>query len=80
MEKNYLIINTSELSKVDFTQILETSEETLRLSVNGEKTFIKWIGQSPDFTSSFSFNEGPYSNEEILTILSSSEWTDQINY
>jgi hypothetical protein len=80
MERNYLIINTSEISKVDFNQILETSEDTLRLSVNGEKTFIKWIGSIPDFVSTFSFSEGPYSNEEILTILSSSEWTDQTNY
>lgn len=80
MERNYLIINTAELSKVDFTQILETSENTLRLSVNGEKTFIKWIGQAPDFISTFNYTEGPYSNEEILTILSSPEWLDQINY
>lgn len=80
MEKNYLIINTSEISKIDFTQILETSEDTLRLSVNGEKTFIKWIGQAPEFISTFNYSEGPYSNEEILSILSSTEWTEQINY
>lgn len=80
MERNYLIINKSEISKIDFTQILETSEDTLRLSINGEKTFIKWIGQAPDFISAFNYTEGPYSNEEILTILSSPEWTNQTNY
>ena len=42
MSRKYLIIPTSELSKVDFSQVCETSIETVRKSVDETKTFIKW--------------------------------------
>lgn len=40
--RNYVIFNVSEIDKVDFTQVLETSPDTLRKSVDGTKTFVKW--------------------------------------
>jgi hypothetical protein len=40
--RRFAIFSTTEIDKVDFTQVCETSVETLRRSVNGEKTFIKW--------------------------------------
>ena len=39
MSRNYLIIQTSELDKVDFSQVLETSASTVRKSVDTTKTF-----------------------------------------
>jgi hypothetical protein len=39
--RHYIIFSVSELDKVDFDQILETSSETLRLSVDQTKTFVK---------------------------------------
>ena len=40
--RNYLIIPVSEVPKVDFSQVCESSAETLRFSVSGDKTFVKW--------------------------------------
>lgn len=40
--RNYVIFNVSEIEKIDFSQVLETSAETLRRSVDGTKTFVKW--------------------------------------
>lgn len=40
MTRQYLIIQTQDLDKVDFSQVLETSQETVRKSVDGNKTFI----------------------------------------
>jgi hypothetical protein len=40
--RRWLIIPVSTTSSIDFTQIIETSPSTLRLSVDGEKTFIKY--------------------------------------
>ena len=40
--RQYLIIPVSEISKIDFALVHETSAETLRKSVDGTKTFIKW--------------------------------------
>ena len=75
MSRKYLIIPVSEVSKVDFSQICETSEATLRKSVDETKTFIKWDGDDPSFISSLSNTEGTYNHSEILTILSGVEWT-----
>jgi hypothetical protein len=40
--RNFLIFPVTELPKVDFSQVCETSIETVRLSVNSTKTFVKW--------------------------------------
>jgi len=74
--RRYLIIPVTELSKVDFNQVGETSLDTVRKSVDGTKTFVKWDGEDPTFVSHLTDSEGPYTHEEILAILATSEWTD----
>jgi hypothetical protein len=75
-ERTFLIIPVSELSKVDFTQVLETSPDTVRKSVDETKTFIKWEGETPLFISEIVGSEGPYTYGEILAILATPQWTD----
>jgi len=77
MERNYLIIGKDDVSLIDFGLVLQTSQETLRYSVDGNKTVIKWSGDSPSFISSMIYKEGPYSQEEILDILKTSEWVTE---
>lgn len=74
--REYLIFPVSEISKINFEQILETSEETLRRSVNLAKTLIKWEGNPPEFISSIENKEGPYTYDEIIEILSTPEWSN----
>jgi hypothetical protein len=74
--REYLIFNVSEIPLVDFNSVMETSAETLRRSVDGTKTFIKWESQPPGFISEMTTKEGPYTYSEILTILATPEWTD----
>jgi hypothetical protein len=74
-DRNYLIIPITEVSKVDFSQVHETSADTLRKSVDETKTFVKWDGGTPAFVADIVGAEGPYSRTEILEILSSLEWT-----
>ena len=73
--RQFMIFNVSELPNIDFTQVLETSEETVRKSVDQTKTFVKWDGEMPECVSTLTTKEGPYTYDEILTILSTSEWT-----
>ena len=75
MARTYLIIPTSELSKVDFSEVCETSSETVRKSVDETKAFIKWDSSEPSFVSGITGTEGPYNNLEILTILATDAWT-----
>ena len=78
MARKYLIIPTSELPKVDFSQICETSAETVRKSVDETKTFIKWDSDEPSFVSNLTGTEGPYTKEEIRTILATDAWTSSM--
>lgn len=74
--REFMIFNVSELGMIDFTQVLETSEETVRKSVDGTKTFVKWDGSIPQCVIDLTTSEGPYTYDEILQILSTPEWTD----
>jgi len=73
--REYLIFPVSELNKVDFSQVLETSSDTVRKSVDETKTFVKWNGETPAFVATMTGTEGPYTHAEILEILSTSEWS-----
>lgn len=73
--RQYVIFDVSELSKIDFNQVLETSAETVRRSVDGTKTFVKWEGSVPACVESL-MTKGEYlTYEEILAIMSTEEWT-----
>jgi hypothetical protein len=74
-QRNFLIFPVAELSKVDFSQVCETSIETVRKSVDETKTFVKWDGEVPAFVAEIESAEGPYTYEEILVILATEEWT-----
>ena len=73
--RQFMIFNVSELDNIDFNEVLETSKDTVRKSIDGTKTFVKWEGNIPSSVQSLTTKEGPYTYEEILTILESSEWT-----
>jgi hypothetical protein len=76
-DREFMIFNVSELGTIDFTQVLETSADTVRKSVNQTKTFVKWDGQViPQCVQDLTTKEGPYTYNEMLTILSTPEWTD----
>jgi hypothetical protein len=75
--REFMIFNVSELSQIDFTQVLETSIETVRKSVDETKTFVKWEGMNiPSSVNSLTTKEGPYTYGEMLIILSTQEWTN----
>ena len=74
--REFMIFNVSELNKIDFTKVLETSEETVRKSVDQTKTFVKWDGETPECISTLTTKDGPYTYDEILVILSTPEWLE----
>ena len=40
--RKYMIFNISELNVINFTEVMETSADTIRKSVSGAKSFVKW--------------------------------------
>ena len=71
MSRKYVIINADEVSSVDFSKVEETSESTLRYSLDNSQTFVKYEGAKPGFL----YGKDTYTHSEILTVLSGDEWT-----
>ena len=75
--RGFMIFNVSELGTIDFTQVLETSADTVRKSVDLTKTFVKWDGNTiPQCVQNLTTKEGPYTYNEMLDILATPFWTD----
>tara|TARA_R100000781_G_C4013293_1_gene104439 strand:+ start:47 stop:295 length:249 start_codon:yes stop_codon:yes gene_type:complete len=76
MSKTYCIIDASDVASVDFSQVYETSADTLRYNFNadkskGDKTFVKYTGSKPRFL----YGKDTYTHSQMLEILSQDEWT-----
>ena len=72
--RKWVIIDKDYVSSVDFSQVLETSANTLRYSLDGNKTFVKYDGSQPSFLS----GKTEYNHSEILAILNDldGEWLE----
>ena len=74
--RQFMIFDVSELNIIDFSQVLETSIDTVRKSIDETKTFVKWDGDIiPSSVEMLTTKEGPYTYDEIITILSDETWT-----
>ena len=78
--RKYIIFDVSELNKINFNEVLEDSQSTLRYSLDGTKTFIKWEDIEPSFWSNVLTKSRMYTLEEISEILLTSEWFDVSAY
>jgi hypothetical protein len=74
--RKYIIFNVSELSTLDFNQVLETSSDTVIYNVAETQTIIKYIGDMPSSVQELTTKSGPYSHIEIKNILTGSAWRD----
>jgi hypothetical protein len=77
-QRNFAIFSLTEIEKIDLSQVLETSADTLRISTDGIRSFIKWDGEQPTFVDTLETLQGPYTYTEILEILSGPEWTELV--
>jgi hypothetical protein len=77
LPKKFVIFDCSEIYKINFDDILETSVDTLKKSLDGSKTFVKYQGDMPSSVALLNTKSIEYTLEEILTILTTSEWYNQ---
>ena len=73
--RNYVIVPADQLHKIDFDQVMETSAETCRFSVDQSLTFVKYEGDAPSCLNDVVGSLGPYTHEQFLSILNGPEWT-----
>jgi len=74
---NYAIIDILDKNKIDFSEIFQTSEETLRESIDGTEFVVKY-----DLTPSFISNDSVVPNQELthaeaLELMSTEVWTNE---
>ena len=67
--RKWVIISKDDVDSVDFTKVLENSKDTLRYSVDGSKTFVKYDGSQPSFLS----GKTEYTHSQILAILNADD-------
>jgi hypothetical protein len=75
-----MIVDSTQVSAVDFNQVLETAPETLRYSVDKSLTFFKWDDDANEIPSSIvnipnNYKQGPYNYKEMYEILATPAWT-----
>ena len=70
-DRQYVILNADEVSTVNFDDVLETSGDTLRYNVAGDKTFVKYEGPKPRCL----YGKDTLSHSAMLTVLQGEAWT-----
>ena len=73
--RKYVIFNTSETGSIAFSQVMETSVNTLRLNISGSQTFVKYEGSQPSSVAGLSSKSNEYTHTQILNVLTGSEWS-----
>lgn len=74
----YVTLSASEVNQLDYSQILQTSQETLRYSIDGLQTIVKWdtVDGVPSCVNSLT-TKGPYmTHDEALELMATTAWTD----
>jgi len=69
----YVTILAEQVANIDFNQVLETSEETLRYNNDRSLALLKFEGNTPSFLE----GKTTYDYEQIMEILDSPDWTQE---
>lgn len=76
--KTYAIAPIAELNNIDYSQVEETSADTVRTNVADTEFVLKWVGAMPSSVSAITPTVTTYTHEEILTVMATEEWTPPI--
>lgn len=73
--RKYVVIDVSDVGSVDFSQVLDTSSETLRKNSDSTQTFIKYDGSQPSSITAISSRSQEYTYDQFKTLLLGVDWT-----
>ena len=78
--RTYAVINITDLELIDFSQIEETSRDTIRKSLDNTQFVIKWQnGYEPTFISDGTvIPVGTYDHHAILQLMATDKWSQPI--
>lgn len=78
--KTYAVINLTEISLIDFSQIAQSSASTIRKSLDDTQFVIKWEN---GYTPTFIMNNtvvpvGTYDHHAILELMATDKWSEVV--
>ena len=76
--RRWVIIPSTSIDEINFSDVLETSENTLRKSIDETKTFVKYDGSQPASVAALAGVSSEYDHSAILTELATAEWTPPV--
>ncbi len=78
--KTYAVINLTEISLIDFSQVAQSSASTIRKSLDNTQFVIKWEnGYTPTFISDGTvIPVGTYDHHAILQLMATPAWSQPI--
>lgn len=74
--RKYVIFPYNDINNINFDEVFESSSETVRRSIDGTLTFVKYNGEMPPSVVALTSRSQEYTHEEILDILRRSEWSE----
>lgn len=76
--KTYAVLNISDIDSVNFSEVITTSKETARKSIDESQFLIKYA-ETPSFISGGQITPISVMNhEDILTLMDSDAWTAEM--
>jgi DNA polymerase III alpha subunit (gram-positive type) len=75
-DRHYVIFDLTEVGTIDFSEVMETSADTLRKNLANTQSFVKYEGPMPASVVALTTKSQEYTHEEILTLLAGADWTD----
>ena len=70
----FVIFNLSETGSIDFSQVLQTNVNSLKINTSQTQTFVSYDGSQPSSVSNLSTKSDEYTDVEFLSMATSSAW------
>ena len=76
--ETYAIINIADLGNIDFVQVGETDQDTIRKSLDDTQFVLKWDTEPTFITDGTVVPVQTLTHAEALTLMASAEWSEPI--
>ena len=74
--RHYVVFDLTEVDTIDFSEVMETSVDTLRKNLAETQSFVKYESDMPASITALNTRSQEYTHAEILALLAGEDWTD----
>lgn len=74
--RKYIVFDLTEVDTIDFSEVMETSADTLRKNLANTQSFVKYESDMPASVTALTTRSQEYNHAEILALLAGTDWTD----